>query len=64
MAKNLKDNKLAGKLVADLSYLAHSYFASYWPTTADLKHRILNEWRRNKSIVILKPDKGKGVVVL
>ncbi|XP_068758087.1 uncharacterized protein [Montipora capricornis] len=35
------------------------------PTTADLKkHRVLKELRSNKNIVILKPDKGNGVVVL
>ena len=63
MAKNLKDTKQAGKLVSDLSHLAHS--SSYRPTTADLKkHRVLKELRSNKNIVILKPDKGNGVVIL
>ena len=28
------------------------------------KHRVLKEIRKNKNIVILKPDKGNGVVVL
>ena len=65
MAKNLKDSKQAGKLVSDLSHLAHSYVSSYRPTTTDLKkHRVLKELRSNKNIVILKPDKGNGVVVL
>ena len=37
----------------------------YCPTTAGLKKlRVLKEIRKNKNIVILKPDKGNGVVVL
>ena len=59
MAKKLKDNKQAEKLVADLSHLAHTYVSSYCPTTADLKKlRVLKEIQKNKNIVILKPDKG------
>ena len=58
MAKKLKDNKQAGKLVADLSRLAHTYVSSYCPTTADLKKlEVLKEIRKNKNIVILKPDR-------
>ena len=65
MAKNLRDTKQAEKLVADLSHLAHSYVSSYHPTTADLKKlRDLKELKKNKNIVILKPDEGNGVVVL
>ena len=65
MAKNLKDTKQAGKLISDLSYLAHSFVFSYRPTTADLKkHQVFKELRSNNNIVILKPDKGNGVVVL
>ena len=65
MAKKLRDTKQAGKLVADLSHLAHTYVSSYRPTTADLKKiRVLKEIRKNKNIVILKPDKGNGVVIL
>ena len=58
MAKKLKDTKQAGKLVADLSHLAHTYVSSHRPTTADLKKlRVLKEIRKNKNVVILKPDK-------
>ena len=65
MAKKLKDTKQAGKLISDLSHLVHFYVSSYRPTTADLKkHRVFKELRSNKNIVILKPDKGNGVVVL
>ena len=67
MSKNLKDTKQAGKLASDLSHLAHCYVSSYCSTAADLKKlRILKELSKNKNvnIVILKPDKGNGVVVL
>ena len=66
MAKKLKDNKQAGKLVADLSRLAHTYVSSYCPTTADLKKlRVLKEIRKNKNIVTSKTGpKRNGVVVL
>ena len=65
MAKKLRDTKQAGKLVADLSHLAHTYVSSYCRTIEDLKKiRVLKEIRKNKNIVILKPDKRNGVVVL
>ena len=65
MARKLKDTKQAVKLVADLSHLAHTYVSSYRATTADLKKlRVFREIRKNKNIVILKPDKENGLVVL
>ena len=65
MVRNLIDRKQKGKLVADLSHLAHSYVSSHQPSAADLrKFRILKELRKNKDIVILKPDKGNGIVVM
>ena len=65
MLKNLKESKDTGKLATELSHLAHTYVSSYRPTASDLKkHRILKELRKNKNIVILKPDKGNGVVIL
>ena len=65
MVRNLIDGKQKGKLVADLSHLAHSYVSSHQPSVADLRNfRILKELRKKKDIVILKPDKGNGVVVM
>jgi len=65
MIRNLKDSKDTGKLVTELSHLAHTYISAYCPTTADLKkHGILKNLRKNKDIVILQPDKGNGSVVL
>ena len=65
MYKNIKDSKMAGKLATDLSHLAHSYVSTFHPSKKNIKtHKILKELRRNKNIVVLKPDKGNGVVVL
>ena len=65
MKRHLIDTSNTSKIVADLSHLAHGYVSSYRPTTADLKkHSILRSLRRNRDIVILKPDKGNGIVIL
>ena len=65
MLKNLKESKDTGKLATELSHLAHTYVSSYRPTASDLKkHKILKELRKNKNIVILRPDKGNGVIIL
>jgi len=59
------DKGRTGKIKATLSQLAHSYIASHRPSQNDRKEwKILKSLRRNKNIVILKPDKGNGVVVL
>ena len=48
-----------------LSYLANSYFYNYKPSPRILRqHRVLRNLRKNKDIVITKPDKGNGVVIL
>ena len=65
MAKKLINKQHDAKLVADLSHLAHSYVSAHRPTTADRKkYRILKDLKKIQNIVILKPDKGNGVVVL
>ena len=46
-------------------YLANSYFYNYKPSPRTLRqHRVLRNRRKNKDIVITKPDKGNGVVIL
>ena len=46
-------------------YLANSYFYNYKPSPRILRqHRVLRNLRKNKGIVITKPNKGKGVVIL
>ena len=48
-----------------LSQLANNYVNGYKPSAGVLhKHDILKKLRRNKNIVVLKPDKGNGVVIL
>ena len=47
------------------SYLANSYFYNYKPSPRILRqHRVLRNLTKNKDIVITKPDKGNGVVIL
>ena len=48
-----------------LSYLANSYFYNYEPSPRILRqHRVLRNFRKNKDIVITKPNKGNGAVIL
>ena len=49
---------------AQLSYLANSYFYNYKPPRILRQHRILRNLRIHKDIVITKPNKGNGVVIL
>ena len=53
------------QIKAHLLYLANSYFYNYKPSPRILRqHRVLRNLRKNKDIVITKPDKGNGVVIL
>ena len=48
-----------------LLYLANSYFYNYKPSPRILsRHRVLRNLRKNKDIVITKPSKGNGAVIL
>ena len=59
------NKNLSGQLASELSHLCHSYVSSYQPSLRDLKkHKVLKNLRKNKDIVLLKPDKGNGVVIL
>ena len=50
---------------AHLSYLANSYFYNYKPSPRILRpYRVLQNLRKNKGIVITKPGKRNGVVIL
>ena len=65
MNSHLMDKNNVGKVKADLSHLAQTYGSSCRPSQKDIKtHKTLNQRRRNKESVLLKPDKGNGVVVL
>ena len=62
---NLKSEEAKSQLKEYLSYLANSYFYNYKPSPRILRqHRVLRNLRKNKDIVITKPDKGNGVVIL
>ena len=62
---NLKSEETKSQIKAHISYLANSYFYNYKPSPRILRqHRVLRNLRKNKDIVITKPDKGNGVVIL
>ena len=62
---NLKSEKTESQIKAHLSYLANSYFYDYKPSPRILRqYRVLQNLRKNKEIVITKPGKRNGVVIL
>ena len=62
---NLESKENKSQIKAHLSYLANFYFYNYKPSPHILRqHRVLRNLRKNKDIVITKPDKGNGVVTL
>ena len=61
---NLKSGETKSQIKADLSYLANSYFYNYKPPPILRQHCVLRNLRKNKDIVITKPNKGNGVVIL
>ena len=61
---NLKSEETKSQIKAHLSYLANSYFYNYKPSPRILRqHRVLENLRKNKDIVITKLDKANGVVI-
>ena len=65
MTSRLRDKNNGNKLKSDLSHLAHSYANSFKLSPKNIKtHKILKNLHKNNNIVILKPDKDNGVVVL
>ena len=59
------DENSATHLKTEIAHLAQNYISSYRPSSNDLKkHRILRTLRNNSNIIILKPDKGNGVIIL
>ena len=62
---NLKSEETKSQIKAHLSYLANSYFYNYKPSPRILRqHRVVWNLKKNKDIVIAKPDKGNRVVIL
>jgi len=61
----LKSEDLKADLKTDISYLAHQYYSSYKPTRNSLKkHSIMKQLQKKQKIIITRPDKGNGVVIL
>ena len=62
---NLKSEETKIQIKAHLLYLANSYFYNYKPSPRILcQHRVLRNIIKKKDIVITKPDKGNGAVIL
>ena len=62
---NLKSEETKSQIKAHLSYLANSYFYNYKPSPRILRqHRVLQNLRKIKVILITKPNKGNVVVIL
>ena len=62
---NFQSEETKSQLKAHLSYLANSYLYNYKPSPRLLcQHCVLRNLRRNKEIIITKPNKGNGVVIL
>ena len=65
LTSEVKDKDDKKFIKCELSYLANNYATSYKPSNASLKkHSILKKLRNNKDIIITKPDKGNGVVIM
>ena len=61
----LKSQETKSQIKAHLSYLFNSYFHNCEPSPRILcKHRVLGNLRKNKDIVITKPDNGNRVIIL
>ena len=62
---NLKSEETKSQIKAYFLYLANSYFYNSKASPCILcQHRILRNLGKNKDIVIMKPDKGKGNAIL
>ena len=62
---NLKSEETKSQIKAHLSCLANSYFYNNKPSPRILRpDRILRKLRKNKHIIITKPDKRNGFVML
>ena len=65
LRSELSRNQCENALKIDISHSATNYYSNYRPSLNTLKkHKILEKLRRNKDIVITRPDKGNGVVVM
>ena len=65
LSSNLKEGANSNQLKTDLSHMAHHYVSVYKPSKQALrKHSILKKLKSNPDLVVTKPDKGNGVVIM
>lgn len=65
LTSELKEGVQPNSVKVDLAYLANNYVSSYKPSLASLKkHSILKKLKNKKEIIITRPDKGNGVVIM
>ena len=65
MSSNLKDGADSNLMKSDLTRMAQHYVSSYMPSKSSLKkHAILKKLKTRSELVITKPDKGNGVVIM
>ena len=63
--ENLKSEETKSQIKVQLLYLANYYFYNYKPSPLIRRqHRVLRSIKKNKAIVITKPDQGNEVVIL
>ena len=61
---NLNSEETKSQVKAHLSYLANLHLYNYKPPHILHQYCILRNLRKNKDIVVTKPNKGNGVVIL
>ena len=65
MKEKLKNQEHHTYLKNEFVHVAQSYISSYCLTPADLKqYNILRNISKNKDIIVLRPDKGNGVIIM
>ena len=65
LTSELKEGVDPNMVRVDLAYLANNYTSSYKPSYSSLKkHSILKKLKNKKDIIITRPDKGNGVVIM
>ena len=64
LISNFKSEETKNQIKAHLLYLAYSHFYNYKPSPRILRQHCVLLNLENKDIVITKPDKGNGVVIL
>ena len=65
LTKEIKDEEVNPDLKTEMSHLARNYYSTYKLSRVSLtKHGIMKMLPRNKDIIIVKPDKGNGLIIL